>query len=118
MSELHVPSGRYVMTHAEYITGSSKTGNEQSNYQQLEDLFESFAVGFNVIAPDGTILWANKAELELLGYGADEYIGHQLTEFYADQYATCDMLDRLTRGQKLDRYPARIRAKDQSIKHV
>lgn len=107
------------MAHAEYFTGTSKTGQEQQdNCHQLEEFFETSPVGFNVIASDGTILRANKAELELLGYAAEEYIGHQLAEFHADHHAPGDMLDRLARGQKLDRYPAQIRAKDQSIKYV
>lgn len=107
------------MVYADYLTGTEKSGQEQqSSCQQLEDLLESCAIGFNAIAPDGTILEANKAELELLGYAADEYVGHQIIEFHADQHATSNMLDRLSRGERLDRYPARIRAKDQSTKHV
>lgn len=107
------------MMHAEYLTDINKAEQElQSGYQDLEELLECCAVGSNVISADGTILQANRAELELLGYSADEYLGHQISEFHADQSATYDMLERLSQGQKLERYPVRIRAKDQSVKHV
>ena len=33
----------------------------------------------------GPIMWANKAELQLLGYEAHEYIGHPVAEFHADR---------------------------------
>lgn len=53
----------------------------------LEDLFENGAVGLHFVAIDGTIVRANRAELELLGYRRDEYVGHNISEFHADQEA-------------------------------
>ena len=70
------------------------------------------------VGSDGTILHANKAELELLGYPAEEYVGRPLADFYADQHVIDDILARLTGGENIDKYPARLRAKDGSIKHV
>ena len=67
---------------------------------------------------DGTVLRANKAELELLGFAAHEYMGHHIAEFHADQDVIENMLARLNVGERLDRYPARLRARDGSIKHV
>jgi PAS domain S-box-containing protein len=84
----------------------------------LEDFFENGAVGLHLVGPDGTILKANKAELDLLGYTAEEYIGRPITDFHADAHVIADILERLKRGEKWDKYPARLRAKDGSIKHV
>ncbi|MGK9055706.1 PAS domain S-box protein, partial [Neorhizobium petrolearium] len=39
-------------------------------------------------------------------------------EFHADAPVIGDILHKLSCGEKLDRYPARLRAKDGSIKHV
>jgi len=86
--------------------------------QDLEDFFENGAVGLHLVAADGTILRANQAELDLLGYTADEYIGRHIAEFHADAPVIKDILRRLTRGERLDKYPARLKAKDGSIKHV
>ncbi len=84
----------------------------------LEDFFENGAVGLHVVGGDGKILRANKAELEMLGYPAEEYIGRDITEFHVDAPVIRDILYQLGRGEKLDRYPARLRAKDGSIRHV
>jgi PAS domain S-box-containing protein len=94
--------------------------NEQlgRNQQDLEDFFENGAVALHIVANDGTILRANKAELDLLGYEPEEYLGHHIADFHADQHVIDDILARLGRGEKLDRYPARLRAKDGSLKDV
>jgi PAS domain S-box-containing protein len=85
---------------------------------EIEDFFENGAVALHLVGADGTILRANKAELGLLGYEAGEYIGRNIIEFHADHPVIGDYLARLTRGEKLDKCPARLIAKDGSIKHV
>jgi PAS domain S-box-containing protein len=47
----------------------------------LEDFFENSAVGLHIVSGDGIILRANRAELEMLGYSADEYVGRHIAEF-------------------------------------
>ncbi|WP_074078423.1 PAS domain S-box protein [Microvirga massiliensis] len=86
--------------------------------QDLEDFFENGAVGLHLVGADGTILRANKAELALLGYSAEEYVGRKISEFHVDPEVIADILKRLLRGERLDRVPARLRAKDGSIRHV
>ncbi|MEY9755588.1 PAS domain-containing sensor histidine kinase [Bradyrhizobium yuanmingense] len=86
--------------------------------KDLEDFFENSAVGLHIVGGDGIIRRANQAELDLLGYSAEEYIGHHVAEFHADAPVIGDILHRLSYGERLDRYPARLRAKDGSIKHV
>ncbi|MEA2902892.1 MAG: hypothetical protein QOI12_279 [Alphaproteobacteria bacterium] len=85
---------------------------------ELDDFFENGAIALHLVGPDGTILKANKAELEFLGYAPEEYIGHHIAEFHADRDVIEDILARLTQGEKLNKYPARLLAKDGSIKHV
>ncbi|HYZ48050.1 MAG TPA: PAS domain S-box protein [Sphingomonas sp.] len=84
----------------------------------MEDFFENGAIGLHMVDRDGIILRANKAELNLLGYSADEYVGRSIADFHADAEVIDDILKRLTAGERLDKYPARMRAKDGSIKHV
>jgi len=85
---------------------------------QLADFFDNAAVGLHWVGPDGTILRANRAELELLGYSAEEYIGHHIAAFHADESVICDILSRLQKGEELRDYEARLKCKDGSIKHV
>lgn len=86
--------------------------------QDLEDFFENSAIGLHIVSGEGIILRANKAELNLLGYSAEEYIGRHIAEFHADAPVIGDILQKLSCGDILDRYPARLRAKDGSIKQV
>ena len=72
----------------------------------------------HLVSRDGTILRANQAELDLLGFSAEEYVGHAIAEFHADPEVIEEILRRLFAGERLDRYPARLRAKDGSIRHV
>ena len=84
----------------------------------LDDFFENGTIGLHLVGKDGTILRANRADFEPLGYSADEYIGQPITRFHADPETIEDILRRLANGEKLDKYPARLRAKDGSIRHV
>ena len=79
------------------------------------DFLENAAVAMHWVAEDGTILWANAAELKLLGYSAEEYVGHNIAEFHVDEPVILDILQRLKSNQELIRYEARLRRKDGSI---
>jgi PAS domain S-box-containing protein len=88
------------------------------NERELNDFFENAAVGLHWVGPDGKIVRVNQAELDLLGYTRDEYLGHHIAEFHADQPVIKDILRCLTAGEQLRDYEARLRCKDGSIKTV
>jgi PAS domain S-box-containing protein len=48
--------------------------------KNLIDFFQNAPVGIHSLSEKGIILWANDAELNSLGYTAEEYIGHPVTE--------------------------------------
>ena len=85
---------------------------------QLAAFVDTAAIGLHRIGPDGIIRWANDAELETLGYAPQEYIGHHIAEFHADQAVIADILSRLQRGERLLEYPAVMKCKDGSLKPV
>ncbi|HSL44602.1 MAG TPA: PAS domain-containing sensor histidine kinase [Anaerolineales bacterium] len=97
-----------------------KQAEEQLRRKQAEltDFFENASEGLHWAGPDGTILWANQAELDMLGYGHDEYIGHKIDEFHAEPLIAEDIMQRLVNDQPVHDYEARLRCKDGSIKHV
>ena len=84
----------------------------------FEDFFDNGGIALHLVDGSGTILHANRAELKFLGYSAEDYIGRNIAEFHADAAIIEDILDRLKRGESLRKYPARLRARDNSIKHV
>lgn len=86
--------------------------------RELSDFLENAVEGLRRIGPDGTILWANKVELELLGYQASEYIGHPMLAFHVDQSVGEEILARQLRGETLLDQPARLRCGNGAIRHV
>ncbi len=86
--------------------------------EELTDFVEHGPLPLHWVGSDGTILWANQAELHLLGYTSAEYIGHHITEFHADRAVLDDILQRLTRHETLRDYEARLRCKDGSTRYV
>jgi PAS domain S-box-containing protein len=85
---------------------------------ELREFLENAVVAMHWVANDGTILWANQSELKLLGYSAEEYIGHHISEFHADKEVIDDILERLQRREELHGREARMRRKDGSIRYV
>ena len=86
--------------------------------QKLADFFENGVIGLHRVGADGIVLWANQAELDLLGYSREEYIGQHIANFHADQEVIDDILQKLTAKETLNDYEARLLCKDGSIRHV
>jgi PAS domain S-box-containing protein len=86
--------------------------------QELKDLFDNATTAIHWVGPDGEILQVNQAELNLVGYTREEYVGHNIREFHADLPVIEDILDRLSRHETLLNYEARLRCKDGSLKYV
>jgi PAS domain S-box-containing protein len=94
---------------------------EQTLRQRERDLAEfldNASEGIHKVAADGTILYANRAELDMLGYSWEEYVGHNVAEFYVDQDLIRQIIQRLQRGEELHDQPALLRCKDGSARPV
>jgi PAS domain S-box-containing protein len=85
--------------------------------EELRDLFENAAIGIQWVGPDTIILTANRAQLDLLGYTAEEYVGHHVAEFL-EPSAAGEIVEHLGRGEGLRDHEARLRCKDGSYKCV
>ena len=89
-----------------------------SRERELTDFIENAAVALHWVGEDGTILWANKAELQLLGYAREEFVGHNIAEFHVDKEVISDILRRLKKYEELHGVEARMRCKDGGVKYV
>ncbi len=86
--------------------------------RELSDFFETASIGLHWVGPDGVILRVNQAELDMLGYSREEYVGRNIVEFHVDQPVIADILGCLTAGEVLKEYPARLWHKDGTIRDV
>jgi PAS domain S-box-containing protein len=101
------------------LDGEPPAKREKVNLNaELRDFIENAVQCLHWVGPDGRILWANQAELDLLGYSRDEYFGHHISEFHVDAETIQNVLNRLANGETLRNYDARLRCKDGSIRYV
>jgi PAS domain S-box-containing protein len=84
----------------------------------LSDFFDNAAIPMHWVDRDGVIVRVNRAELELLGYRAEEYIGRNLAEFHVDPAVARDILQRLADAEALRECPALLRCRDGSVRNV
>ena len=117
-SDLSEMMGSVAASFGQFVERKSTENDLRRSEADLADFFENATIGLHWVGPDGTILRANRAELDMLGYTRDEYLGRSIAEFHADANTICDILERLSKGERLAEYPARLRCKDGSIKHV
>lgn len=85
---------------------------------ELADLLENAPEGVQRVGSDQRISWANAALLELLGYTAEEYTGHSLAEFYVNRGTFAELWRRLMAREDISNFPAELRCKNGSSKHV
>ena len=84
----------------------------------LADIAEKAPVALLQLDADGIILWANPAQLELLGYARQAYIGKNAADFYSDPSEGQEIMARLVHGETLREHPANLLARDGSPRHV
>jgi PAS domain S-box-containing protein len=91
--------------------------------QGISDFIENAPIGMhwldfraeNLHEEEGIIVWANRVELEMLGYDREEYIGQPLRKFHVDRSKLEDIFERLLANRPIKGYEAQMRRKDGSI---
>jgi PAS domain S-box-containing protein len=105
-------------TLGQFLDRTSAEQRVRESERELSDFFENASIGLHWVGPDGIILRANQAELDMLGYTREEYVGRSIAEFHVDAATIDDILARLAAGERLTEHPARLRCRDGSIKDV
>ena len=87
---------------------------------ELVDFFQNAPIALHWLSGAGVIIWANDSELQSLGYSADEYIGHTITEFLmpGEELHLQEVLGNLAAGRTIHDRPFRFRAKNGDVKYV
>ena len=86
--------------------------------EDLNDFRENINLPLHWVNGSGVIIWANKAELDFLGYTQEEYIGNHISNFYEDKSLVEDILNRLIKKEVLNDYQARLISKSGEVKTV
>ena len=85
---------------------------------ELSDFFDNAVAPMHWIGPDGRVLRVNKAELAMLGYTQEEYVGRSIADFHADPEVIANILARFAAGEDLLAFPAQLRCRDGSLRDV
>jgi PAS domain S-box-containing protein len=85
---------------------------------ELTDFLENAVVGLHKVDAKGVITWANRAELDMLGYAPGEYIGRPAAEFIVQADQADSLLARVKAGETLRDEHVRLRCKDGAIKDM
>src|ERR1700687_1699388 len=90
----------------------------RSREAELTDLLENALEGIQQTGPDRRIRWANRALLNLLGFSDEEFVGHDIAEFYVHRQIFEEFWEKVMRGEDLYDFEAEFKCKDGSVKHV
>jgi PAS domain S-box-containing protein len=90
----------------------------ENRIKELDDFLENGTGALHWVNGSGVVIWANRADYELLGYTREEYIGNHIAKFHADKHVIEDILNRLMNRETIKNYPARLLRKNGGIKHV
>jgi PAS domain S-box-containing protein len=75
-------------------------------------------VAMQTFDPEGRIRWANRAQLQMLGYAPDAYIGHKAREFFGDPGRFDQFLQGSVNSGAVQSCEARVLKKDGSFVDV
>jgi PAS domain S-box-containing protein len=84
----------------------------------LAEFCETASIGMCSVLPNGRVAWANEAELQMLGYTRDNYVGRHIAEFHVDSSSMSEILRRLRAGEDFRDFEAKLRCRDGSVKQV
>lgn len=84
----------------------------------LSEFFNRSPVGLEWLSASGHILRANQAQLDLLGYRPEEYVGRFIGEFCTDPTGTRHLLEQLSANQVVSNLLLPRQRKDGAIRMV
>lgn len=90
----------------------------KSKLEKATDFIENASIPLHWVDGTGKIIWANQAELDLLGYTREEYIGQSIDKFHMDKAGIQHILQRLQKDEVVKNFPAQLVCKDGSIRDV
>lgn len=98
---------------------SHPTHSTDVDASELIDFFDNAPIALHWLGGNGTVIWANRRELEVLGYTRDEYIGQDIMKFCPDSSETVlEIFKQLGSGNTIQDVPVRFRTKTGEIRDL
>jgi len=86
---------------------------------ELIDFFQNAPIALHWLSGQGIVLWANKTEMNVLGYSEEEYIGQPIMNFCPDEEElVLEIFKQLGSGNAIRDVPVRFRTKDGKMVHL
>ena len=86
--------------------------------QDLSIFFNQAPIGVVWLSASGTILRANLAQLDLLGYSPENYLGKSFLEFCVEPAEGHELLKRLAAKETINNFPMARRCQNGQTRHV
>ena len=98
-------------------TGSPlENKKNRSSSISFAEMLDEAPIGIHCVDAKGNIQWANRTQLNMLGYEPDEYIGHPVAKFHVNTAVLDSMMQQLQRGQSIESREVRLWHKDGSMR--
>lgn len=130
---ISLSDGLPIRRHFDWTVGQGADGtvllfgdrcNQQDEEQiardaELIDFFDNAPIALHWLSGEGIVLWANKTEMNVLGYSPEEYIGQPIMKFCPDEEElVLEIFKQLGTGNAIKDVPVRFRTKDGKIVHL
>jgi two-component system sensor histidine kinase VicK len=112
------PMNREEMLEKALAESKSKQKLLEQQLEDLTDFVENGSLPMHWVNGSGIIIWANQAELDMLGYTKAEFVGQHIAHFHADKNVIEDILARLIAKETIRNYQARLVCKNGEMKNV
>ena len=101
-----------------YKKPEHNTEIKKNELEDIIDFIENAPMAMHCVNGSGIIIWANQAELDLLGYRKEEYLNKHISNFHLDKDEIDLIMKRLVEKEILIDYPARLVCKNGDLKYV
>jgi PAS domain S-box-containing protein len=118
MDAVALPAGKGTSSESDATTSGIMNLRRELAGDDLVEFVENAPVGLHWLDAKGTVLWANRADYEPLGYTSSDYIGRSMREFHVEPRAVDELLERVSAGQTVKLMPASLRCRDGSLRDV
>ena len=89
-----------------------------NGFEIYKPFLDIVPVGVSILANNGTILFANKVELQMLGYQELEYVNHNIEVFHKNRTSVCAIFNCLQHHKSFFNQEAQLVCKDGSLRDV